>query len=120
MSFGLEQVAIGSRLIPLSNRVFLKRTEKSTLSYRITSSKDPDKEPFQLLRLPVAFTKVVDTHLLPDAVGSGGGWQCPLRAVGVTLCAHSYSACLKVQGWVCGKRLSFSKCKEASISLPDP
>lgn len=82
MSFGLEQVAIGSRLIPLSNRVFLKGTEKSTLSYRITSSEDPDKEPFHLLRLPVAFTKVVDTHLLPDAVGSGGRLAVPAQGSG--------------------------------------
>lgn len=46
MSFVLEQIAIGSRYISLSNRIFLKRLEKSMLSYWIRSSEDPDKQPY--------------------------------------------------------------------------
>lgn len=42
MSFVLEQIAIGSRH-SLSNRIFLKATEKSVLSYWIRSSEDPGK-----------------------------------------------------------------------------
>ena len=43
MSFVLEQIAIGSRHSLLSNRLFLKATEKSALSYWIRSSEDPGK-----------------------------------------------------------------------------
>lgn len=65
MSFVLEQIAIGSRYISLSNRIFLKRLEKSMLSYWIRSSEDPDKQPFHLLRFPTAFTKVTDPQFTP-------------------------------------------------------
>ena len=49
MSFVLEQIAIGSRHISLSNRIVLTGIKRSVLSYWIRSSEEPDKQPSHLL-----------------------------------------------------------------------
>lgn len=50
MSSVLEQIAIGSRHISLSNRIVLMGIKRSVLSYCIRSSEEPDKQPSHLLR----------------------------------------------------------------------
>ena len=60
MSFVLEQIALGSREMSPSNRIFLQTLEKSALSYWIRSSEDPDPQPFHLLRLPTDFLEVTE------------------------------------------------------------
>lgn len=82
MPLVLEQIAIGSRYISLSNRIFLKATEKSMLPYWVRSSKDPDKQPFHLLRFPMDFLEVTDASSLPESAGCGGRRAAPLGHLG--------------------------------------
>lgn len=82
MSFVLEQIALGSREMSPSNRIFLQTLEKSALSYWIRSSEDPDPQPFHLLRLPTDFLEVTEPVYSLSLWGvEGGSGQAP-RAQG--------------------------------------